>query len=95
MVHVGLGEAETSFVGRKTACAGTALFNWRKVCLEGFMAQVYCAGREDCLSETLIFVSMRTDTRILIRRTAVLVGHTQSNISAPRATATTISSGYP
>jgi len=93
MVHVSLGNPETSFVDRKTACAGTALFNWRKVCLKGFMAQVHCAGREDCLSESLIFMSMMVNTRRLIRHTAVLVGHTQSNISAPRATATTISSG--
>jgi hypothetical protein len=96
MVHVGFGKPETSFFGGKTAFASTIFLNWRKVSLEGLMAQVHSAGREDCLTETLILMSMRTKTkRWPIKRTAVRVGHTQSNISAPRATATTISSGYP
>lgn len=50
-----------------------------------------------CLG-TKVWVGMREGGRwveVESVLTAVLVGQTQSNMSAPRATATTMSSGYP
>ena len=82
--------------------ARTAVLNGRKVVCVGGMAEVQGAGGYDGIAETLRIKDIgeyyhEEEGRGRLKqgkvRTAVLVGQTQSNMSAPRAIDTTRSSG--
>lgn len=95
MVNVGSGDAKTALGGWSTTSALAAFFNRTKVFGIYCIAYVENTGRSDGVSETLKLISYVPGSCCRSTRTAVLVGQTQSNMSAPRATDTTKSSGYP
>jgi len=80
---------------RPTASTPTPLFDGAKVLTVARVFEIEHAAGGDGVAEAL-FVNIYQPRAAHARSgelTAVLVGQTQSNISAPKATATTISSG--
>lgn len=106
MVDEGTCDTEPAVVHRSTAGTSAGRFDGGEVGGEGGVAEVEVSRRGDGIAETLNKIrwyqfgdisdakswlwSRVGGYRIL---TAVRVGHTQSNMSAPRATETTRSSG--
>ena len=92
MVDVGPCDAQPPLFSWTTASTLTAFLNRPEILGICSIADIEHPGRCDGVAKPLRMMSMLTSySRTLL--TAVLVGHTQSNISAPRATETTKSSG--
>lgn len=92
MIDVGAGDSQTSLCGRSAASALAAVFDWAKVLGIHGVAEVEHASGCNGIAEAL-GLSESSQITAEGRLTAVLVGHTQSNMSAPSATETTRSSG--
>lgn len=98
MVYKSPGNAQSAIFFRSAASTRAIRFDRAKILAVARMLQIEHAARCDGVAEALFMPGIISATRKRRARpdkklTAVLVGHTQSNISAPRATATTISSG--
>jgi hypothetical protein len=92
VVDIGARDAQASLCRWTTARALAALFDGPKVfCVDG-VADVQDSGRSNGIAEALCRLE-EAHTAVIWILTAVRVGHTQSNMSAPSATETTKSSG--
>jgi hypothetical protein len=106
MIDVRAGHAQTTRFFGPARCTRTALLDRRKVLGVPRVFEIEHAAGSDGISESLFRMKVSKDVdgglfhSVVCESkdvgnglTAVLVGQTQSNISAPRATATTMSSG--
>lgn len=94
MVDEGSRDAQTTLRLGSATRAAAALCNRREIVRISSMPKVDDAPRGDGVTKALELVSIHHD-KTKVKCTAVLVGQTQSNMSAPNATDTTMSSGYP
>jgi hypothetical protein len=92
VVDVGTSDAQASLCRWTAARALAALFNGPKVLRIDGVADVQDAGGGNGIAEALRML-LDVQTAAIWTLTAVRVGHTQSNMSAPSATETTKSSG--
>jgi hypothetical protein len=99
MVYICSCYAQTALIlGSTTTCAGASVLNGREISRIGGVSEIEYAIWCDGVSETLCDIYQYSCIFSLYccrKLTAVRVGQTQSNISAPKATDTTRSSGYP
>ena len=96
VMHIRLSDSKSPLVGGAATGTFAALFNRGEVVGIATISKIQCSRRHDGISESLGFVRQGRKLFMPIEKlTAVRVGHTQSNMSAPKATETTRSSGYP